>query len=247
MIKEQEKQLFSSWEKDHTFDLFLKDGIFDEDEWNNQPIKILYVLKEANFKTNNQEKNKKDTLTISDFCNDLCNYLLSEKSPTYWKTWNNIVRWTQAIRYGGEYQRTITKADKTKCLKTIAALNIKKEAGSAVANNEEILQYGKRDAEYLRQQIELYQSDIIICCGRGTGKNADILHDYVLKNVSDWQKPIETYNYFLCRLDSSKIVPVISFRHPQIRGGHVAYEKSYLDMMTIATEMRNRKHIGTNI
>lgn len=228
MIKEKEKLLFKSWKEERSYTSFWEDGLFDEEEWNKQTIKILYVLKEANWENGN---------------GDLCDYLLSEKSSNYWRTWNNIVRWTQAIRYGSKYQKHITKADKTKCLRTIAALNMKKVGGDASANDEEIRDFGKRDAKFINQQIELYQPDIIVCCGRGTGKNADILHDYVLTSASEWQEPIETYYYFLCTLESGKTIPVLSFRHPQIRGGHTVFEKTYNDMLTVVEELRSRKHL----
>lgn len=245
MIKEREKELFRKWISDrgmdNPFQLFLKDGVFDEDEWGKQSVKILYVLKEANFKISKAEtlKRYKD-LNIKDFDDDLCKYLLSEKSPTYWKTWNNIVRWTQAIRFGGKYQKTITKSDKSECLKTIAALNIKKEAGGAVAIDEKIRKYGERDKDYIRNQIELYQPDIIVCCGRGKGKNADILYNHVLTVKADWQKTENGYRYFLCTLESNKRVPVLSFRHPQMWGGHKAFEESYSAMVKIANEFKTR-------
>lgn len=224
-IKSQEQQLFEKWRKEQNYPYFLKDGIFCEEEWNKQSIKILYVLKEANWENG-------DT--------DLCEYLLSEVSSTYWRTWNNIVRWTQAIRTGGDYPRNITKADKTKCLKTIAALNIKKVGGDAQADDEEIRRYGESDAKYIRCQIELYQPDIIICCGRGNGKNADILYNYVFSEKTPWQEPITDHNYFLCSLTSGKTIPVISFRHPQIRGGHKVWENCYDVMLEVASELKNK-------
>ena len=228
MIKEKEKELFTRWKAERSYASFIEDGVFNEDEWNKQAIKILYVLKEANWADGN---------------GDLCQILLSEKSSNYWRTWNNIVRWTQAIRHGGEYQKRVTKADKTECLKTIAALNIKKVGGNAVADNDEIRKYGECDASFINQQIELYQPDFIVCCGRGTGKNAAILHDCVLTTVSEWKERIETYSYFLCELSSGKTIPVLSFRHPQMWGGHAAFEKSYHDMLMIANELRRRKHL----
>lgn len=228
MIKEMEKQLFEEWKQNRSYDSFMEDGLFDEQEWENQTTKILYVLKEANWENGNT---------------DLCNYLLSEKSPTYWKTWNNIVRWTQAIRGGGPYQRTVTKKDKTNCLRTIAALNIKKVGGDALANDEEIRLFGIKDAAFINRQIELYQPDIIICCGRGSGKNADILYNHVFQNVSKWEH-INKYNYFLATLNTGKTIPVVSFRHPQIRGGHLAFMKYYNDMVRIADELRSKKYIS---
>lgn len=227
-IKNQEQQLFLKWRKERNYAYFMRDGLFCEEEWNKQSTKILYVLKEANWENGDV---------------DLCEYLLSEKSPTYWKTWNNIARWTQAIRVGGEYPQKVTKADKTKCLRTIAALNIKKVGGDAQADDEEIRQYGKNDAKYIRRQIELYQPDIIICCGRGDGKNADILYNYVFSEKTPWQEPIIGHNYFLCNLTSGKTIPVISFRHPQIRGGHKVWKKSYDVMLEIASELKSKNFI----
>lgn len=227
-IKIQEQQLFKQWKKERCYDYFVKDGLFCEQEWNKQDIKILYVLKEANYEESDV---------------DLCEYLLSEVSAGYWKTWNNITRWTLAIRFGGEYPKHISKSDKTKCLKTIAMLNIKKVGGDAIADDEEIRQYGERDARFIERQIELYQPDIIICCGRGNGKNADILYNYVFTNTSDWQPPINGYNYFLSTLNSGKKIPVISYRHPQIRGGHKEFEKYYNDMLELSGELKKRKLI----
>ncbi len=233
-IESQEKQLFSRWRKERAYPYFIEDGLFCEEEWNKQRIKILYVLKEADWEE-------------SDL--DLCEYLLSEKSSTYWKTWNNITRWTQAIREGGEYPADINKADKTTCLKTIAAINIKKVGGGAQANDEEIRQYGERDAKFIKEQIELYQPDVIICCGRGNGKNADILYNYVFENTSKWQALIKSYsfeynyNYYLAYLESGKKVPVVSFRHPQIRGNHSTFKKYYDDMLALSLELKKRKLI----
>ncbi len=229
MIKEQEQALFEQWRAERGYPTFMKDGLFDEEIWNRQAVKILYVLKEADWPDGD--------------C-DLCEYLLSETSPTYWKTWNNIVRWTQAIRVGGTYPRAVTKADKTACLRTTAALNIKKTGGGAEANDREILEYGKRDAVFLNRQIELYQPDLVVCCGRGDGKNADILYRYVFpEQVSQWQPPIRKHNYFLCTLRTGKGVPVLSFRHPQIRGGHAVFAQSFDNIKAIAEELRRRGHL----
>lgn len=239
MLKKQE-QLFDRFKKFRAYKCFVEDGIFDEEEWNKQAIKILYVLKDVNCWKKNIDGTCACIHPGKEKLN-LCEYLLSEESPTYWKTWNNIVRWTQAIRDGGEYQRYVSKADKTYCLKTIAVLNIKKEAGGAIANTDEIQEYGKNDAFFIKEQIELYQPDIIVCCGRGKGKNADILREYVFKDIEKTDVTINGYDCFLVKQFDNKILPVVSFRHPQMWGGHSAFEKAYKDIHTIANELRNNK------
>ena len=182
-IKQEENLLFEEWKKKQGYCSFISDGVFDEEEWKKQEYKILFVLKEANWKNGNM---------------DLCKYLLSEPKASYWKTWNNIARWTKAILVGGEYPERVTPKDKTYWLRKIAAMNLKKIGGGSVAQDNIIFDYAKSDRVFIKRQIELYKPDIIICCGRGNGKNADILHDVIFsaKEVSEWKKPILQYNYF---------------------------------------------------
>lgn len=221
MIKEKEKELFARWRTERGYKYFISDGVLDEAEWNKQSCKILFVLKEANWENSNA---------------DLCEFLLSESSPSYWKTWNNVARWIKALIEKGEYPRYVSKSDKSYWLRKAAVMNLKKVGGDSVAEDETIRDYSKADRKYLKEQIELYAPDIIICCGRGVGKNADILHDTVFEpsQVSEWQEPItETkYNYFVAAVDN-KQVPVVSFYHPQMRGGHDKFRQRYDEMIAI--------------
>ncbi|MBR5279409.1 MAG: hypothetical protein IKU26_00370 [Clostridia bacterium] len=227
VIKEAERQLFAEWQQIRQYPYFISDGVFDEIEWQKQPFKVLYVLKEANWENANE---------------DLCAFLLSERSPTYWKTWNNIARWSKAILEGGDYPRYVSRSDKSYWLRKVAAMNLKKVGGDAVAENETIYSYGNQDRVYIKRQIELYAPDLIICCGRGVGKNADILHDKVFEpeEVSEWQEPILQYNYFLVNIKGKENVPVVSFYHPQMRGSHALFEKRYEEMKFVAQELREK-------
>ncbi|MBO5371277.1 MAG: hypothetical protein J6A75_01005 [Lachnospiraceae bacterium] len=226
-IKEKEQELFREWKEQQGYPYFISDGLMDESEWNQQKCKILFVLKEANWEGANA---------------DLCEFLLSEKSSEYWKTWNNIARWTKAVLEGGDYQKSVSKADKSYWIRKIAAMNLKKVGGDSVAEDDTIRSYAQRDKSYLKRQITLYEPDIIICCGRGEGKNADILHDIVfdLDEVSEWKEPILQYNYFLLSLGKKKNIPVVSFYHPQMRGSHTLFEKRFEEMKCIAATLRER-------
>lgn len=224
-IKEKERTLFEEWKIKQEHPYFISDGVLDEEEWKRQSCKVLFVLKEANWENANA---------------DLCDFLLSESSSSYWKTWNNVARWTKAILEGGAYPRRVSKADKTYWLRKVAAMNLKKVGGDAVAENDTIYSSAERDSAYLKRQIELYEPDIIICCGRGNGKNADILHDVIFEKdeVSEWKEPILQYNYFLATINEKKNIPVVSFYHPQMRGGHDLFEKRYEEMKILAKELR---------
>lgn len=232
MIKEKEEELFSRWKKEQNYEYFISDGVCDEEKWNEQNLKILFVLKEANWKNGN---------------GDLRKLLMNGGNSNYWKTWNNIARWTQALLTKGEYPKTVSYSDKTNQLSKIAAMNLKKVGGGARADDETIREYARSDRSFLKEQIELYEPDIIICCGRGKGKNADILHDIVFSpsEVSEWLPPMtdSKYNYFTVDLKGKKTVPVVSFYHPQMRGGHIRFQKRYEEMVAIGEILKEKYHL----
>ena len=220
-LKEQEAALFKEWKKE--YDVFTYDGLFDEKEFLAQPIKILYILKEANW------PGLEDDLHLVD-------WLLSEKSSTYWKTWNNIARWTQALTIGGEYPRNVSRHDKSYWLRKVAFVDLKKVPGGSRADKEQVREHVSQDKDFIKKQISIYSPDIIICCGRGNGKNADLLYEFVFQENGnpEWSKtPVgDKYNYFYVSING-KNVPVVSFVHPQMIASHAKLEQYYNDMLTI--------------
>lgn len=191
-----------------------------------QKYKILFVLKEANRKDGDA---------------DLCEFLLSESSPTYRKTWNNVARWIKALLVQGDHPEYVSRSDKSFWLRKAAVMNLKKVGGGSSSNDGTIREYSRADREFLKEQIVLYQPDIIICCGRGNGKNADILRNIIFEpsGVSEWQTPLtdSKYNYFTVKLADGKITPVVSFYHPQIYGGHKLFRKRYEKMLAVGKEL----------
>lgn len=229
-IRNKENELFERWKKSKKYKRFAKDGIIDHKQWGLEKYKILFVLKEVN--------SDKDNFDLRDF-------LKFGGSPTYWKTWNNVTRWTKAILEGGDYLRKVSKEEKTKWLSRVAAINLKKVGGKSEADDAEIRKYAINDSKEILEQIELYNPDIIICCGRGNGKNADLLYENVFQaegkesKLSEWQPPIEKYNYFYVQLDGDdKKIPVVSFYHPQMIGNHKLFEQRFNEMKTIADALR---------
>lgn len=233
-LKQKEDELFQEWKEKRGYQYFIKDGVFNEPVWVQENRKILFVLKEANWENDNE---------------DLCEWLLSETSPTYWKTWNNIARWAKALLEGGEYPAKVSKSDKTYWLKRVAFLNLKKVGGNAVAENETIRAYAISDASFIKRQILLYKPDIIICCGRGNGKNADLLYEEILKDNwrSEWKATIYGYNYFYTELESDRRIPIVSFYHPQMRGSHELFKKRYEEMIEIGNLLHGMdSYLSTN-
>lgn len=152
-IFEQEEQIFNKW-KSADPEGFVADGMANEEEYFQQSqMKILFLLKEAN----------------SDDGFDLRDFL---RKGGRWQTWNNITRWVKGIR---EIDReiewselaSIQEADRVFYLSSIVAVNIKKKGGGNTTDSNELETFAAKDAHLLREQLGLYQPDIIICCGTG--------------------------------------------------------------------------------
>lgn len=139
-LREKEYELFKKWKMDQKYDTFVNDGVFSPEQWEKEKIKIIFFMKEPNWEGDG----------------DLIEWILSEKSPTYWKTWNNIARWTKALLEGGDYLKSVDKKEKTYWLSRVGFINIKKVGGGSKSDNDVIREYAKDDSKFLFEQLNLY-------------------------------------------------------------------------------------------
>lgn len=223
-----ENEFLEKWSEKYKDKSFLKDGVVDPKIYFKESNKVLFILKEANW---------------TDGRDDMKKYL---KDPNlrgnWWKTWNNIARWTIALLDGGEYPKYISREQRANILSRIAFINLKKEGGGSHADSTKIADAAKRDSEYIKQQIEMYYPDIIICCGTSGESNSTILRNYVFKDcTTEWQKLNNSVYYYLYENKRGKQVPVISFTHPQMMGGHKRFEAKYNLMLGIREELLIKK------
>ena len=228
-FEKMENDFLEKWSEEYKDKSFLKDGVIDAKTYFSEDTKVLFVLKEANW------INGRD---------DMKNYLKNPNlSRNWWKTWNNIARWTIALLDGGEYPRYISSEYRAMILRRIAFINLKKEGGGSQADSVKIADAAKKDSEHIKEQIKMYCPDIIICCGTRGESNATILKNYVLKNhTTEWQKLDNSVYYYLFESENGKHIPVVSFTHPQMRGGHKNFEKKYNLMLGIRDELINAKN-----
>ena len=93
-------------------------------------------------------------------------------------------------------------------LKKIAAVNLKKTSGGHTSNNGEIYRAAVDHHDIIKEQIDLYKADFIICCGT----------EYAFMDVCykdrevDWKMTSRGIWYFR---DGKSVV--ISFSHPEAR------------------------------
>ncbi len=192
-LRTVENEMFDRWLKHRNG--FVKDGLVNEDAYISSKKKILYLLKEVNDSNGGGW--------------DLRDYV---KSGARASTWNNITRWTiglqnidsdiswNEIEHIDAEQRQVT-------LQSICAVNLKKTPGGSVCNTEELNRIAEEDKDYLNQQIQLYDPDILICCG-----TSDEYHK-IHENEDEWKMTSQGIWYY--ERMSNKYV--LAFVHPEAR------------------------------
>jgi hypothetical protein len=194
-ITEKENELFNRWKNEMALS-FNADGIINLKIWGKTSPKIMFVLKETNA-----------------LKGDLRHFLASGGSDTYYRTWNNVVRWTEVVLCD-TYSEHIDDERRTKILSHVCAVNLKKECGGAKSKKSEIQFAARRDSEFIKEQMSLYLPDLVITCGFGLV--GDTLRDIIYNEKnSEWKHDInELYYYKSVEINKNKPIYVISMPHP---------------------------------
>lgn len=178
---------------------FNPDGIVDYERWAALAEKkhILVLLKETNG-----------------LDGSLAEFLRHGGSKTYYRTWNNVARWTSMI-LDGRYWEFVPKDVLDDMVRNIAAVNLKKSPGGSSADPRAVREAARRDAALLKRQIQLYEPDLILACGWGLVSN--ILHDEIFADNAAWVKPngqTALWYYESRMICKKKETLVISMPHP---------------------------------
>lgn len=186
--------MFERWKKINSN--IITDGVVSWEDYFKSELKILFVLKEAN----------------SDEANWDLRELLRDGERNF--TWNNITRWIKWIReisknYNWNKIVKISPKDRKNFLLSIAAINVKKEIGGRdVADNDIVYKSAFNDKEYLKEQVEIYEPDLIICCGTSSAFLDSVYCDIKI----DWKMTFNGVWYI--KIDNKIIV---SYNHPEAR------------------------------
>lgn len=217
------ENLLSQWKNSFDFNSFIKDGIVDPTHY--KVPHILFILRDMNCQ--------------EDF--DLRQHLREYGSG--WKTWNNIGRWTKALLDNNdEYPADMTQPVRIEEVRRIAAINLKKEGGCSRAVGLELLEAVRTQKDFILKEIELCDPHIIIACGLSSSSmtgNATLLHQFIFDSAPQWEilkSPHWDKEWYYFRAPiNGRIVPVISFCHPQVTTmsglrGHQLFKLLYADM-----------------
>lgn len=209
MITEKENALFEEWKStipQDTGAIFVTDGVVDEEAWLRANTKVLYLLKEVN----GAEKSWDERDYLKRY-NSAPEYI-----ATHSQTINNLMRWQYGITYGksmswNDVESALkNKEVQDKVLSELCLVNAKKTAGGGLVDWNEFGNYFDKDINrtYLRQQLELYEPDFVIC--GGTAYYLSCLYGL---EYSDWKETSRGVRYMKC----GKTV-YIDFSHPNNRG-----------------------------
>ena len=162
----QLNKLFVEWKKERNYKYFISDGIIDEEKFEKQEKKILFILKEVNA-----PGYEKDW--------DLRAHDYIKNGPQYQLCYN-VARWSHGILNSFPpfndvcYNREILKES----LHSVAIMNLKKTPGEAEANMDKVKKVAKQDIDYIEREIEIINPNICICGGVG----------YILKDLFNVNK-----------------------------------------------------------
>jgi|GEM_PF-2972379 hypothetical protein len=105
---------------------------------------------------------------------DLCEHFRENEAQG--KTWNNVVRWTQAIRQlvaekrspeeiSFEQDQWIDQSKRHEILSRIAAINLKKVPGHSSSHMGEVHSHARQFSQLLEEQIATHDPHVIVACG----------------------------------------------------------------------------------
>lgn len=108
----------------------------------------------------------------------------------------------------------------------IVHINCKKQCGGATISQKTLSEYINRYSRHLKEQIALYDADVILCCGNANGQNL-ILNFVKSQYLEDLYLVEGTEGWIYYSPSTGKIV--IDSYHPSAR---IGYEDAYHDMMS---------------
>ena len=137
---------------------FISDGAVNPEIYEHTSPKIVFFLKEA------YSKDENDSWSLTDWLNN----------GAMTKMWGTVAEWTYGLLNTTSLvipsRPHLSKAERTDLLKSIAIVNVKKSNGKKESNYSNLLTYAEDDQFYLRKQLEILNPDIIVC-----GNNSSLL------------------------------------------------------------------------
>lgn len=205
-INEQIKELYAEYADLFGGEQLAVDGVVDEETFVASKYRVMALLKEAH------DKDK----VIPDW-NKYVDYICEEaKTDRKYAHWDNLNYWIEAL-YNPEksfaectnHTYGYNKELNINMLK-VAVVNVKKTLGDSKSDDDEILEYAKKNREMLLKEISLIKPRLVIC--GGTFKSAKEI--YQIKTCQHLECGLE---YFVINDGNDKMI-FIDYVHPSYFG-----------------------------
>lgn len=233
-LKEKQSLLFDQWGPPAVTDAaghkirpgFNSDGVIDEYTWNTQKVKVLFILKETNDGFGSL------AYTLNHLREDIESGRRPERLNGKVKTWSNISCWLCALQdiashqgskvdyvaslHWRDYEPQGTASRVAQNIKRTVILNLKKTPGGASSNDRIIEKAFLSNLELFKSQYNLYNPDIVVCCGSVVEK---CIREYgVIQNYdSTYSHHLDTAVGKIWYYAPQSGPVIIGFFHPQPR------------------------------
>lgn len=232
-ISEKEDALFAEWKKANQC-AFFRDGILCPDRFVVSTARVVFVLREANFR---------DTQTGNTIQKhyDLRDEFREQAPPNYdlphafWK--QKLAPWCFGIAESASFKdaKEIHK-DRAKCIEYLTRfgfVQLKKSPGNSAIKPAEFVNavLEMNGATFLSRQFKIYEPDIIFACGISLPKTFDLLTKHIFPDaVLVGQARFEGRCAMTqtCKRNGGPTF-IIETKHPSHRGGR---EKVYAQLMS---------------
>ncbi|WP_139116595.1 hypothetical protein [Terasakiispira papahanaumokuakeensis] len=201
--------MFEDWKKkeNHQGQLFITDGVIDQDLWRSSNSKVMFLLKEAY-----DSKRHSGTWDLPE---------LIKRRGVSGRTFKPMAQWAYGVQNllkgKGIAPYVDNSSDVKQSLLSSSVVNIKKSSGKKASSNTDLLNYVNEDWNLLYSQIKAISPRVVVC-----GKTWSLIANK-LKN----KKKITDRAYV------SENIIYINFWHPSNRSSNLM---SYYALCAI-TEM----------
>ena len=202
-IRLNEDFLFAKWKTKYPND-FVIDGAPYPELFESSMSKCLIILKDVN-------------IDPADARGDFPLREQLAKEPHGW--WRTVANWCEGISriHGNETEipcwSEIKNVPLAHCLKPFAFMQLKKATGVGSVHVGTLNEHAKNDRTEIREQINIYQPKMIVCCGVGN-LVAEVLEDNP-KNLK-WKETRRGVRYVKLQLNSQQTF-LIDYMHPSAR------------------------------
>ncbi len=205
-------ELDDRWDEARNYDDFCHDGILSSDPDGDyfsgeRGPRVLYLLKESYGGFTN--------IRGQDF---------TSRSLGHGNFWKMLGMWTYVLNNLVEGDSpdlsdfNDAHDDEGYGLANVAYVNIKKEGGRSFSSWPDIRRYARKDRDFLNEQIDLCDPQVIVCCGTYR-VYSDIICDGDIPIGSQFKPVYDDYNGRI----------VIDWRHPSFRGSP---DRDFFDFMS---------------